>query len=63
MPWRRFIDESAASAVHDERAFVHEGDAVRVENVVRLRSHRDVECDDIGSGQGFVSSFREFDFK
>ena len=58
-----FIDESAASAVDDQRAAVHAGEALRVENVFSFRRERDVECDNIRAAESFFGALREIDLE
>ena len=56
-----FVDQATAGAVDDECTLVHERKAVGIENVVGVRRHRDVEGDDVGSGEGFIGRGGETD--
>lgn len=60
---RGFIDESAAGAVDDEGTGVHQGDALRIKDVLGFRGERNVECDDVCAGEGDGGAFCEFHFQ
>jgi hypothetical protein len=46
----RFVDETAAGAVHKRRAALHEADPPRVQEIARVGRERQVQRHDIGRG-------------
>ena len=58
-----FIDQSAAGAVDDQRAGVHQAQACLVEDVVGFRRERDVQGDHIRAGERLLGALGELDLE